>query len=844
MFIFGFKYNYYFSDLLNIFLMSNFKTRVKLKAILCMGLTVLIYFPALNSQKISFNGKIIDQNSKTPLEYATVSVFKSGKIYDGVVTDENGMFKVSAPDGADSLLIEYISYHSKSVNISAFTNDESHDLGSIGLSSDAEVLDGVELIAEKSSLQFNLDKKIFNVGQDISSRSGSAEDVLNNIPSVTVGVEGELSMRGSENVKVLIDGKVSGLTGLSGNTALKSIPASSIEKVEIITNPSARYEAEGMAGIINIILKKERNQGFNGSVDLKAGTPAEYGLGINSNYRSKSVNFFANYAIRYGKAPVRGMFDLRRFSSDTTFVTFNERMGKRGGVSQTFTGGIDWFLTDKSTLTGSITYKYDNDDNHMEVRYWDYTLTEAFNVEELPRNIYSLRTDDEFEHSPSLEYALNYVKHFDQKDRELKMLLQYRDNKETEGSDLNENLFDNQTIIENRAKQRSNNSEGEYSWVGQIDYVHPINKDLKLEAGGRMSLRQIKNSFLVEEQDDFENWFRLDNYSNDFTYNEDVYAAYLIVGQKLNRFSYQLGVRNEYSHIYTLLQQTEEEHDNQYNDLFPSAFLNYEITPSDKVQLSYSSRIQRPSFFHLNPFFTFSDPRNFFSGNPELKPEYTDSYELGYLKYWDQANIGATVYYRQTDDVIFRLTEYNEDGTSIRKPENIATEDSYGIEFLFGYDGIKRLKLDGNFNFFNGKINGENIPEVGKLTNESYTARLNMKWTGIKDIDFQIRYQLRGPSTIPQGTREAMNMVDVAISKELIKDKLTLSFSGRDIFNQRKRVYSLIGENYTEDGEFQWRANSFIFNLNYQFNNLSKKGKGGKGKSGEKLFENNNRDDF
>jgi len=523
-------------------------------------------------------------------------------------------------------------------------------------------------------MQLALDKKVFNVGKDLSSRGGSAVEILDNVPSVQVDIEGNISLRGSSNVRILVDGKPSGLVG-TGGSGLRSLQANMIEKVEVITNPSARYEAEGMAGIINIILKKEVKKGLNGSFEVTAGVPKVLGTAANLNYRTSKLNFFVNYNIRQREGPGVGSLYQEVFRSDTTFITEQDNKRLRGGLSQTVRLGADYFFNEKNTLTTSFSYRISDDKNFAETRYDDY-INSLDNLVES-----SIRTDDEKEDETKLEYAIDYEKKFDREGQSWKTRISYQDNIEEEGSILENRFLDGTLFLE----QESNNKERENTLIFQSDYVVPFSKDQKFEVGGRASIRNIDNDFLVEELRD-NVWEPLEGLSNNFQYDEKIYAAYVIYGDKIDNVSYQVGLRPEYTDVNTTLLTTNEENPRDYVNLFPSAFLGYEFGKNNTLQLSYSRRVRRPRFWDLNPFFTFSDNRNFFSGNPDLDPEFTDAFELGHLKFWDKASLSSAVYYRYTTGVIERIQVVNPDGTSVTKPQNLSTRNAYGLEFNGSYN--------------------------------------------------------------------------------------------------------------------------------------------------------------
>lgn len=778
--------------------------------------------------EISIVGKLIDQASNLPLEYATISLFgKSDSLMvGGGLSDEMGVFSMNTKPGTYYAKIEFIGYESLYIDDIPFdretirTNKGKLDLGTLYMSEGGIALDEVEIRAEKSETSFSLDKRVFNVGSDLANRGGTAEEILDNVPSVTVDIEGEVSLRGSTGVRILINGRPSGLAGGGNANGLRSIPSNMIDKVEVITNPSARYEAEGMAGIINIILKKEERSGFNGSLDASIGYPNQQGLGANLNYRKGDVNWFLNYGVNHRRNPGGGFRYQERYMDNTTLITDQQRDNDRGGLSNSIRFGIDYYLKENETLTGAFLYRISNEDNVNEIVYKDY-------IDDFPSNLISTvdRRDDEQEDESNLEYSLVYRNQINgDRDHELTGTIQYGDDIESESSAFTEFLTLTGEPAFNNLNQRSANDEGEKKWLFQIDYTRPLGSpDHKFEIGARTSLRNIGNDYLVEEENNSGQWSSIAGLSNMFNYDENIYAGYLIYGNKFDKVSYQLGLRVEYSDVLTELKNTNEINDRSYFNFFPSAHLSYNLSEGNDLQLSYSRRIRRPRFWYLNPFFTFSDSRNFFSGNPNLDPEFTDSYEIGYLKIWEQITFGSSVYYRITDDNIERLLTLNDDGTTFTRPVNLSTRKDYGLEFTMSYSGISWLRLDANANVFNSRTQGFFEEQSFETENETWNGRLTARITLWDKSNLQIRTNYRGAMQTPQGNRDGRGTVDLGWSKDV--KNFTFTISGRDIFNSRRRSGETFLDDFYERSEFQWRTRTVNLAVNYRINQKKQRGK-------------------
>lgn len=761
-------------------------------------------------------GKVVDAGTQLPLEYATVSLFlrADSMLANGIITDEAGVFTLQAQEGLYFLKIEFLGYQARIIDsLLLSTTRQTLDLGVVAIEPEATILGEVLIQAQASQMQFALDKKVYNVGQDIASRGGTAQDILDNLPSVQVDVEGNVSLRGSENVRILIDGKPSGLIGISGTGGLRQLPANLIDRIELITNPSARYEAEGMAGIINIVLKKERARGVNGSFDLTAGYPQNYIGSVNLNYRTQRLNLFTNIGPSYRRAPSTGYQYQEVYSGDTTSITEQWEDETRGGWSANIRAGADYFFNAKNILTGAFTYRNGKETNDGVLKYYDY----LFSLDNPTAN--SRRTDEESEKELNREYALSYRRTFEREGHELTADVRYQENTEDESSNLQEQFFLPGWEPSGRADllQRSGNREGEHLLIAQADYVQPFGEEGKFEAGWRTSFRAIDNDYLVEELVDGQ-WGPLPGLSNNFRYREDIHAAYLIYGNKQGRFSYQLGLRPEWSIVSTELQQTGELNDRNYLNLFPSAHFTYELPADNAVQLSYSRRLRRPRFWDLNPFFTFSDNRNFFSGNPDLDPEFTHSFELGHLKYWDKSSLSTALYYRHTDGEIERIRQVLNDSTSVTFPQNLATEDSWGLELNGSFSPYPWWRIDGNANFFRSITDGGNIDTSLYSDTYSWFLRGTSRFTAWQKLDLQLRFNYRAPQQTTQGQRKAMSSVDFGASMDVLRGNGTLTLSVRDIFNTRRFRFISEGDNFYSEGNFQRHPSQLNLTLNYRIN--------------------------
>ena len=784
------------------------------KVIILISTTCICYQSALAQQRATVSGRIVDSISLGPLSYATIQIFESRqkKLVNGNVSADSGNFAIDIPFGRYYALVEFAGYsaHTTAEFVLSAQNSK-HDLGLIRLASKAAILTEVVVQAEKSYMQLSLDKKVFTVGKDLANAGGSATDILTNIPSVSVDPEGNVKLRGSDNVRILIDGKPSGLVSFKGSGGLQQLPASLIEKVEIVTNPSARYEAEGNAGIINIVLKKDRQQGFNGSIELITGYPANFGAAANFNYRHKKINFFINYGISYREQPNVGSLYQEVYKPDTTFILKQNSSSTLKGLNNNIRGGLDYFFSEKSILTASYLFRRSDATRLMDIRYEDYLFT--------PGNLQSIteRRQDEEETEPNSEYTISYKKTFDKKDHELLGTIKYIDNWESSEQLFTQHYF-KANGTQDPAKsvlQQSVNDEFEKQLLFQLDYVQPIGKDGKFETGFRSSFRDMTNDYIVTEKDPAGQFVPLPGLDNIFVYNENIHALYGILANKGEKISYQAGLRAEWTDVKTVLEKTNEVNPRDYLNFFPSAHVTFELPKENAIQVSYSRRVRRPFYNDLSPFMTFSDSRNFFSGNPDLNPEFSHVGEIGHIKYFDKGSFTSGVYYRQTKDKIDRIRRVNNEGNSATRPENLRSERAWGAEFITSWTPLSWWKLDMNVNIFHADIDGTNILSTYKASTNSWFARQTSRFTFPHHLEMQLRANYEGPQKTAQGKRKGIFYFDFSTSKDIFKGKGTITLNVLDVFNTRKFKTISTGPNfYTES--YQFRQRQINFTLNYR----------------------------
>lgn len=775
--------------------------------------------------RAQISGRVLD-DQQDPLPGASVVLKQGQQIISGTVTEVDGNFELYVEAGTYDLEISFIAFENQSREI--VVNPEGKlELGTIALRGSATSLNEVVVESKAALMEFQQDKRVFNVSADLSSVGSNASDILNNVPSVSVDIEGSVSLRGSNNVRILIDGKPSGLIGSDPATALRQLPANMIERIEVMTNPSARYDAEGEAGIINIVLKKKRDSGFNGNFDVSAGYPDNYGTTAGVNYRSGKINWFSNASIGYRRSPGGGFTEQIYDGPDTNSRSYITRDQSRGGTSGTFRVGADYTVAPNQTLTGAFLYQASSGLNNADITYDDYDAYDLLISQ-------TLRRDDELEEEQRLEGDLHWEKTYENKDHKWTADFSFQDNDDREASDIVQDTLLLNGLIPNEATvvQKVTNQEDEQNILIQTDYVHPLGEKRSFELGAKAGIRNIINNYSVEERTDGGEFVSLPTFTDNFRYVENIYAVYGIYNDVIGSdLTYQLGLRTEYTDIATV-QGNNDPNDKNYINFFPSAFFTWKINPVNDLQLNYSRRISRPWFRLLLPFSNYSDPRNFRTGNPDLDPEFTDSYEMGFMHYWERASLYSGIYYRHRTGTIDRIIRLDSvvNGVSYTSliPINLAVQDAYGFEFNLNYDIAEWYTLNANLNVFYATTTGsfegvdygnQNFTSTGRLTNR----------VSFWESNFQLSYNFQAPQTTAQGRSLAINSMDVAWSKDILKGNGTLTISVRDAFNSRRRRSFAYGEDWESYGEFQWRQRQWLLSFSYRINQKKKRGGEGGG---------------
>ena len=761
----------------------------------------LVAFTRLSAQApLNISGNIVAAKTKEPVAGASVKLLNNSdsSVYQ-FSSDKNGSFYQPVKAGRYSLVVERVSFEKFTISHILLNRDT--NIAPIALQQKVKQLNEVTVVAEKSGIELKADKKVFNVGKDILSKGGNANDILNNVPSVNVDVAGNISLRGNGNVRILINGKPSMLTA---NNGLMQVPAASIEKVEVITNPSSAYEAQGSAGIINIVLKKNSQLGFNASLQAGLGTPSSNSINANMSYKTKKINLFSNIGYRYAESYAENRM-YRVNKSGTNYHTLRQLDLESGSAGNTtFYIGGDYYFNNKNTLTGS--YFHNTRKNKYAV---DYNYNYFNSNGQADSSIQRKESYREPQHFNELE--LNYNRTFKKPGRKWSVRLLY----DFWNDDENQLITQQQKFPSpgNTLNLVSRDIESSDDIFIQSDYVTPLKKDARLEMGIRADLRAIRSDYKA-----WQDGVLLNEYDNKLFYDENIYAAYMQYGSKIKKLNFLAGLRSELSNISIYDRRQTIDKTKNYINFFPTLHLQYGLQKTLELQLSYSRRINRPRFWQLNSFAGLSDTRFLTVGNPDLDPMYTNVMELGILKKAGKLTINPSVYYQYSTNYFDFVLQQTADGNFVRIPVNLDQEHRYGLELNTIYNPFKWWRLSLDFNYYGYRQEGNYQNKSFDVKDHTWfvTMRSGLKFPQIISIDMNFNY--RAPNKNVQSLTKAQYRANTAISKDLLKDKMSLTFAVNNIFNSNQTRQIAETPDYFIDGTYKRLRTQYTATVVYRFN--------------------------
>ena len=777
----------------------------------------------------TLKGKIKDKTSLIPLEYANITVYrkKDSTLAEGSITNSKGQFLITnLPFGYYYAWVSFIGYPTlplDSIRITASNPD--FDFGVIFLEPSFKSLSGVEISEKRSPMEYNLDKKIFNVEQNALTAGGTALDIMETIPAVQVDIEGNVSLRGNTNVLILVDGRPSGLVSLD------QLPASMIERVEIVTNPSARYDPDGTTGIINIVLKKQKTPGINGIVNLNAGTGDKYNASANLNYRVGKVNGFASYD--YRKFGMKGWNILSRETLLEDSVQYLDQQGdwRRSGDFHNMRLGTDWFLNDRNTLSISGVY------NTRGFLHNDQTDNIYMNSRK-ETTMLTARQSESPSDNKGFETALNYTRKFENKIKELTVDVFYSHSDGKSENQIHQVLlFPGVSGNGNPDSfQQTLSGSDRKALTAQTDYVTPLGP-ARVETGYKFSYAQNDMDYHLQNFDsDLSLWIEDTSRSNRFIHTEILHSAYFIYSRALSdRWQLQSGIRLEAAHTQADQQTQDSLYSNNAFHFFPTVHLRYRHNEQNQAQLSYSRRVNRPGANVLNPFVNYSDPLNLSAGNPGLKPEFSHSVELGYTRQEGKTTLNPSIFFRNTEGLISRIMTVDSTGVSFSTYRNQDRSVAYGMEIIVTREILKWWRANASFSYFHTRFEGDDV-NASAAEDNSWTLRVNTSLSLPKIADFQVGFSYNAPVIFTpsvsgframmggnQGRLDESYWADFGIRKEILDGRGTLTLRIRDAFKTQKYNITSYGNNFTSISERTRDSRVLFVGFSYKFNDYKQR---------------------
>ncbi|UZD21972.1 TonB-dependent receptor [Algoriphagus halophytocola] len=782
------------------------------------------------AQDVTLKGKVMDGKRESPLEFANIALLstRDSAVVSGAMSELDGSFEFNTSSGEYILRVGFIGYLEFYEKIS-LGSKPNVNLGTITLEEDAQNLDEVVVEGVTSMFESDIDKRTYNVENSIVAEGQTASQLLGTLPSIQVDDEGGITMRGSGNILIYINGRPSNLSGDDAESILAQFPASSIKSVELITNPSSRYDATGVGGIINIILKKNEKTGFNGQLNASIGTRDKYQAGVNLNYGTEKANYYASYNWQD-----RRQLEFGEGSRSNNLEGFSPKLeqdqdGYEVEKTHLIRGGVDYNVSDRSML--GVYFQGNFDD---EIEYSDVTQLNLSNTGSVDSSF--MRVNEEWSNSGNYEGGVNYTWDVDTLGQKLYAALSYSYD-EREQTDLsNQEYFDEsgtsdptKRLIQTNDRPRTSNL-----YVAQLDYEKPFANGGAIETGLKATIGNWKWSQEFAQGDEFTEFepVVVDSLSDTFDFDERVYAAYFTYKNTKGKFGYQLGLRSEYTETLGETVRNQESIPNDYFNLFPSAFFSYTIAPENELTLNYTRRISRPSIWDLAPIYRVRDQYNFSIGNPYLQPEFTDSYEMGYMKGWERYLLNATVYHRYSTDVETRITILTDDNVAIQSRENADTRASTGFELINQFQVSNNLDATLTGNLFYSKINASNIEEDFSNENFSWTLNLLANWLIPDWFSVQAQANYRGPIVLPQGQIEPQFTMNIGLRKDVLNGKGTIALNVTDISNTRNFRITTENPRFDEKRVFQRESRVGTLSFTYRFGGFKEKPEGGSRREG------------
>ncbi|WP_353181569.1 TonB-dependent receptor [Parapedobacter lycopersici] len=779
---------------------------------------------AIAQENSSITAVVVDATSEEPVGFASAALLEQGsqRYVKGMQTVDDGKITFTdVPAGTYMIRVTYVGYKDYVRENIGIQSGRAANLGNIPLTPSGELLEEVVVSGTPPAMELGIDRKIFNVAQSTISEGGTATDLLENVPSLQVDVDGSVSLRGSSSVRILINGRESAMAGSDITQLLQAMPANSIERIEVVTNPSARYDAEGQSGIINIVLKKNVRLGINGTVNVSAGSYDNYNAGLNLNYRGDKWNYFGGYHFNRRNSVGNGLNNIEFFSNNggSNSITENASKSANLGLNHGVRLGTEYYFSDRTIIGASGNFSLRGNNRNEDIYYTYFNNPELTGTSDR----FSRQDEDDFGYDLNLDFEHNFRRESE------KLEANFSFGRDTEdGVNTFDQTFSDPSGVQD--KRVNNTGEDGRNLNVQVDYVRPFGKDQRVEAGYRTFIRRSNDS-QHSAYFDVDQGTMLPDYdlTNDFEMESSVHALYANYRNKLTeKLGFQVGLRAEQAYLNTEYISFDPELSPEdrvavgkldYFRVYPSVFLTQEFGDRHQVQLNYTRRVSRPRGWQVNPFIDVSDPINKRQGNPNLLPEDIHSFELSYAKFWDGVTLNSSVYYRRVNDVINPIvtTAEGAGGATFSRWENISRNESAGFELISHVDITKQVDAMFNANLYHSKFHGSEEfhiePTEGFNWNANVTANYRIKpW-----LSMQARADYQAPRVMAQGRGIEMFVINAGMRWDVLDKRGSIMFNVRDLLNQRKWGGYTQTEQFYRYFESRWMPRMFMLSLRYRF---------------------------
>ncbi len=806
------------------------KTIAFVTALLCLGFVLEAqpqgvgqvgnYNPSSMPADGYLSGILRDEVSGEPVEFASIALYSylDSSLITGTITNIEGKFEFTELSyGMYFMDIRFVGYKTtRMTRIGVSPAQKVIEMGDINMARSVTELEEVEVMGQRSQVEYKIDRKVVNVSSNIASAGGTAADALENVPSIERNIDGNVTLRGSSNYTVLIDGRPS---VFEGSEALQQLSASSIERIEIITNPSAKYDPDGTAGIINVVMKKQKEKGFNGITNVSYGSFNQFNTDILLNYRINKFNFFGGFELQDRSMVGSGISKRETYLGDTTHFmsSLSDENGGRNGL--VFRAGMDFYLNDNNTFTLQGYVGSHGFERSSTSLYHTFTQPQNLETFYLQDNVFDVNND---------YYSLNLLfdHDFDKKGHEIQTSVYYSN---SDGFDEEELLEldtdpDWQILDAGSYRQRSVEDDEKHDFRFNVDYVKPFGEQGRFEAGYQLSYGLGKSAYIFDKYDAvLDDWANVEAKNNNIEFSRNIQSGYAIFGNSTKIIDFQVGLRAEYTDRLMDQLTLDEQYRVHRLDFFPSAHISRQFSGEQQLQLSYSRRINRPREYSLDPFPNYIDKFNIRMGNPELEPEFVNSYELNYQKRFKGVMLTAETYYHSTQNMISRISYVTDENIMISTSDNVGMDQSLGAELTASMSPFKwwQLSLSGTMYryWINGEIEGEQIDRTTNTWNSRLNSNIKLPW----GTRIQLTTMYRAPSVTAQGTRSAFYMVNGGIRHDFLDNKLSLNMQVRDIFRTMKFSSTSEGADFYSFMERKMKSPVFTLSLSYRINNFKKR---------------------